>query len=125
MLRSKNKNKNKNKIMSLLNKSTDKGFIKSSFGRSGDIGQRELKEEAAKMPVRLPGSARMLGRDEKKELAGGIFDEKKYGRFIDKRERAIRLRELVREKQQAKTFKEKAKAVAEIDVLKRIIGQGS
>ncbi|MEK7482450.1 MAG: hypothetical protein AAB620_01500 [Patescibacteria group bacterium] len=109
--------------MGLLNKSTDKGFIKSSFGRSGNIEQRELKSESAKMPVRLPGSPRMLSRDEKKELAGGIFDEKKYGRFIDKQERTIRLRELVREKQQAKTFQEKAKAVAQIDVLKRIIGR--
>lgn len=109
--------------MSLFNKPADKGFVKSSFGRSGHIEQRELKDEVAKMPVRLPCSARMLGRNEKKELAGGIFDEKKYGRFIDKQERTIRLRELVREKQQAKTFTEKAKALAQIDVLKRIIGR--
>ena len=109
--------------MSFLNKPSSKGFIKSSFGRSGNIEQSDLKREAAKMPVRLPGSPRMLSRDEKKELAGGIFDEKKYGRFIDKQERTIRLRELVIEKQQAKTFPEKAKTIAQIDVLKKIIGR--
>ena len=75
------------------------------------------------MPVRLRGASRMLNREEKKELAGNIFDEKKYGRFIDKRERAVRLRELVKEKQQAKTFTEKAKMSGQIDVLKRIIGR--
>lgn len=109
--------------MGLVNKPAPKETMKESFIKKGFVEQRKLKEAIVKMPVKLPGSPSLLSKEEKKKMDEELFGKKEYGRYIDRREYSKRLRELTKQKKAAKTFAEKYRAVTEIDILKRTLGQ--